>query len=156
VIAELLPQLLLLLGVGEVGGRVDALLARGGGAARDEEASALCLRPPATMWSSHLLTRTPAWGSGAGVGRLAHWSHPGGGTSSSGISTVVAWELPVRAGSCCTTTTASDRASAAAGSCCGAVAATSSRASAATVARHASAADVAGSATTTGVVSCTS
>jgi hypothetical protein len=44
VIAELLPQLLLLLGVGEVEGRlVDALLARGRGPAREEEASAPCL-----------------------------------------------------------------------------------------------------------------
>jgi hypothetical protein len=40
--------------------------------ARDEEASAPCLEPSATMWPSHLLTSAPAWGSGAGVGRLAH------------------------------------------------------------------------------------
>jgi hypothetical protein len=32
------------------------------------------------------------------VGKLAHWSHPGSGTSPSGISTTVAWELPARAG----------------------------------------------------------
>jgi hypothetical protein len=56
------------------------------------------------------------------VGRLAHWSHPGGGTSSSGISTAIAWELPARAGSCHASTTTSDRASVAAGSCCGATA----------------------------------
>jgi hypothetical protein len=50
VAAELLPQLLLLLGVGEVGRRrIDVLFARGRGAARDEEASAPCLGPTATM-----------------------------------------------------------------------------------------------------------
>jgi hypothetical protein len=32
------------------------------------------------------------------VGRLAHWFHPGGGTSSSRISTATARELPVGAG----------------------------------------------------------
>jgi hypothetical protein len=32
------------------------------------------------------------------VGRLAHWSHPGGGTSSSGISTAAARELPAGVG----------------------------------------------------------
>jgi hypothetical protein len=32
------------------------------------------------------------------VGRLAHWSHPGGGKSSSGISTTAARELPAGAG----------------------------------------------------------
>jgi hypothetical protein len=52
------------------------------------------------MWPSHRQTSAPAWGSGAGVGRLPHWSHPGGGVSSSGISTAVAWELPARAGPC--------------------------------------------------------
>jgi hypothetical protein len=82
VAAELLPQLLLLLGVGEVGGRragpllplpqAHRWVARSRGAARDEEASAPCLELPATMWPSHLLTSAPAWGSGAGVGRLAH------------------------------------------------------------------------------------
>jgi hypothetical protein len=40
----------------------------------------------------------PAWGSGADVGRLAHWSHPGGGTSSSSISIAAARELPTGAG----------------------------------------------------------
>jgi hypothetical protein len=69
-------------------------------AAWDEEASTPCLELPATMWSSHRLTSAPAWDSGAGVGRLPHWSHPGGGVSSSGISTAVASELPTRAGPC--------------------------------------------------------
>jgi hypothetical protein len=70
VAAQLLPQLLLLLGVGEEGGwHVDALLplpqvrcwtARIRGAARDEEASTPCLESPATMWPSHHLTSAPA------------------------------------------------------------------------------------------------
>jgi hypothetical protein len=157
VAAELLPQLLLLLGVGEVGGGGGAstrFSPKAGGSTRDEEASAPCLGPPATMWPSHLLTSTPAWGSGAGVGRLAHWSHLGGGTSSSGISTAVAWELPVRAGSCCTTTAASDRATAAAGSCCGATTAVSNCASAAAGAGRASVADVAGCAAAIGASGC--
>jgi hypothetical protein len=92
VITELLPQLLLLLGVDKVGGRlVNALLSRSKGPAQEDEASASCPRPPATMWPSHHLTSAPAWGSGAGMGRFTHWSHPGGGTSSSGISTAIAW-----------------------------------------------------------------
>jgi hypothetical protein len=70
VAAQLLPQLLLLLGVGEEGGwRVDMLLpcpgpAAGplepGAVAWDEEASTPCLEPPATMWPSHRLTSAPA------------------------------------------------------------------------------------------------
>jgi hypothetical protein len=70
VATQLLPQLLLLLGVGEQGGwRADALLppprvrcwtARARGAAWDEEVSTLCLEPPATMWPSHRLTSAPA------------------------------------------------------------------------------------------------
>jgi hypothetical protein len=73
VVAEFLPQLMLLLGVGEVGGGASTCSSPGaGGAAGDEEASASCLGPPATMWTSHLLTSAPAWGSRAGVGRLAH------------------------------------------------------------------------------------
>jgi hypothetical protein len=144
VITELLPQLLLLLGVDKVGGRlVDALLSRSRGPAREEEASAPCPRPPATMWSSHRLTSAPAWGSGAGMGRFTHWSHPGGGTSSSGISTAIAWELPARAGACSAPTTTSDLASVAAGSCCGVAAAASSRVSAAAGTKRLSTADAA-------------
>jgi hypothetical protein len=69
VAAQLLLQLLLLLGVGEEGGgHIDVLLllprprrwiAQPGGAAWDEEASAPCLEPPATMWPSHRLTSAP-------------------------------------------------------------------------------------------------
>jgi hypothetical protein len=35
-------------------------------------------------------TNTPATGSGAGAGRFSHWTHPGGGVSSSGMSTTAA------------------------------------------------------------------
>jgi hypothetical protein len=113
-------------------------------------------RPPATMWPSHRLTSAPAWGSGAGMGRFTNWSHPGGGTSSSGISTAIAWELPARAGSCSAPTTTSDHASVAAGSCCSATAAASSRVSAAAGAERLSTADAAGDATTTGAAGSTS
>jgi hypothetical protein len=70
VAVQLLPQLLLLLGIGEEGGwRIDVLLplprarrriARARGPAWDEEASAPCLEPPATMCPSHRLTSAPA------------------------------------------------------------------------------------------------
>jgi hypothetical protein len=70
VASQLLPQLLLFLGVGGEGGwHVDALLplpraryrtARARGATWDEEASTSRLEPPATMWSSHRLTSAPA------------------------------------------------------------------------------------------------
>jgi hypothetical protein len=76
------------------------------------------------------------------MGRLAHWSHPGGGTSSSRISTAIARELPARAGSC--------RASVAADSCCSTAVAASSCVSAAAGAGRLSTADAAGNATTTG------
>jgi hypothetical protein len=68
--AQLLPQLLLLLGVGEEGGwrinvlfplpRAHSWIARARGPAWDEEASTPCLEPPATMWPSHRLTSAPA------------------------------------------------------------------------------------------------
>jgi hypothetical protein len=35
---------------------------------------------------------------GAGAGKLTHWSQPGGGTSSSGISTTAAWLSSIGAG----------------------------------------------------------
>jgi hypothetical protein len=120
----------------------------------DEEASTPRLEPPATMWPSHRLTSGPAWGSGAGVGRLAHWSHTGGRTLSSGISTAVSWELPARAGSCRAST--SNHASVAAGYRCGTAASASSRVSAAAGAGRLSTADAAGNATTTGAAGCTS
>jgi hypothetical protein len=97
------PKLLLLLGVDEGGRLVDTLLAQARRAARDEEASTPRLEPPATMWTSHCVTSAPVWGSGAGMGRFTHWSHAGGGASSSRISTAIARELPARAGSCCVT-----------------------------------------------------
>jgi hypothetical protein len=39
---------------------------------------------------SSRITSTHAAGSGVGAGQLSHWPHPGGGASSSGISTTVA------------------------------------------------------------------
>jgi hypothetical protein len=40
--------------------------------AREDEASARCPQPPATMWPSRRLTRAPSWDSGESVGKLAH------------------------------------------------------------------------------------
>jgi hypothetical protein len=57
VIMELLPQLLLLLGVGEVGGASTRSSPEAGGPAWDAEASAPCLGLPATMRPSHLRPR---------------------------------------------------------------------------------------------------
>jgi hypothetical protein len=36
------------------------------------------------------ISSTPAAGSGAGASQFSHWPHPGGGASSSGISTTAA------------------------------------------------------------------
>jgi hypothetical protein len=94
--------------------------------------------------------RPSSWGSGEGMGKFTHWSHPGDGESSSGISTATARELPASAGSCCVPTTASNRASAAAVSRCGAAATAFGRVSAAAGAGWPSTADTAGNAATTG------
>jgi hypothetical protein len=64
VAAELSPQLLLHLGVGERGRVVSDPLHWAEWPAREDEASAPCPRPPATMWPSHRLTRAPSWDSG--------------------------------------------------------------------------------------------
>jgi hypothetical protein len=45
---------------------------------------------PSVAPPSPLTTSAPVGGSGASAGRLTHWSQPGGGTSSSGISTTAA------------------------------------------------------------------
>jgi hypothetical protein len=58
-----------------------------GRVARDDEASTPHAGRPDITQPSSLIMSTPTGGSGAGAGGLAHWSHPGGGTSSSGIST---------------------------------------------------------------------
>jgi hypothetical protein len=72
-VTELLPQLLLLLSVSEGGRTVDAPPLEAERPAREEEASAPCPRPPATMWPAHRLTSAPSsWGSGDDVGKLAH------------------------------------------------------------------------------------
>jgi hypothetical protein len=62
-----------------------------GRTARDDEASAPSARRPDITRASSLTTSAPTGGSGAGAGRLPHWSHPGGGVSSSGTSTTAAW-----------------------------------------------------------------
>jgi hypothetical protein len=68
-----------------------AMPSKVGRAARDNEAPA----PPAGRSDitrpSSLTTSAPTGGSGAGAGRLPHWSHPGGGVSSSGTFTTAAW-----------------------------------------------------------------
>jgi hypothetical protein len=61
VITELLPQLLLLLGVVEEGGGSSTRSSpEAGGPAREEEASAPRLEPPATIWPYLHLTSSPA------------------------------------------------------------------------------------------------
>jgi hypothetical protein len=62
----------------------------GGGAVCDDEGSALCVGCRAIMQSSSRITSTPAVGSGVGADQFSHWPHPGGGASSSGISTTAA------------------------------------------------------------------
>jgi hypothetical protein len=64
------------------------------------------------------------------VGKLTHWSHPGGGEPSSGISTTTAREPPARAGPCCDSVDASARTSVAASSTRGAAVTASGRVSA--------------------------
>jgi hypothetical protein len=61
-------------------------------------ASAACVGRPDITQPSSLITSTPTGGSGASAGRYSHWPHPGGGASSSGISTTVAWLPPAGAG----------------------------------------------------------
>jgi hypothetical protein len=58
-----------------------------GRAARDDEGSAPCVGCRGITQPSSRITSTPAAGSGADAGQFSHWSHPGGGASSSGIST---------------------------------------------------------------------
>jgi hypothetical protein len=71
------------------------------------------------------ITNTPAAGSGAGVGQFSHWPHPGGGASSTGISTTAARSPAVRAGTGdanVSAVAATVAAAADAASCCGPVA----------------------------------
>jgi hypothetical protein len=96
-VSKLLPQRLLGLGLVEVGrqrtGRLPLRSRRAtvvfetGRPARDDEASASCVSHRGITQPSSRITSTPAAGSGAGAGQLSHWPHPGGGTSSLGIST---------------------------------------------------------------------
>jgi hypothetical protein len=94
---EFLPQRPLSLGISEVGRRrVDTfplLLGVHRGAVRSwkdrarRRGSAPSAGRPDITQSSSLITSTPTRGSGAGAGTHPHWSHPGGGVSSSGTST---------------------------------------------------------------------
>jgi hypothetical protein len=95
-VPKLLPERLLGLGLVEVGWQRAGLLrlplcvtvpSGAGGPARDDEASALCVGCRGNMQPSSRITNTPITGSGAGAGQFSHWPHPGGGASSSGIST---------------------------------------------------------------------
>jgi hypothetical protein len=96
-VSKLLPQRLLGLGLVEVGrqrtGRLPLRSRRAtvvfetGRPARDDEASAPCVSHRGITQPSSRITSTPAAGSGAGASQLSHWPHPGGGTSSLGIST---------------------------------------------------------------------
>jgi hypothetical protein len=100
VVAKLLPQLLLGLSLGKVGRRCAGTLPlllwmragppEAGRVARDEKASSPSAGHPGAAPPSSLTTSAPVGGSRAGAGRLTHWSQPGGGTSSSGISTTAA------------------------------------------------------------------
>jgi hypothetical protein len=95
-----LPQHLLGLGLAEMGRRRARALPlllqarhggiRGGEVARDDEASAPCIGRRGITQLSSCITSTPTAGSGAGAGQLSHWPHPGGGASSSGISSTAA------------------------------------------------------------------
>jgi hypothetical protein len=100
-VAEFLPQHLLSLGVSEVGRRlVDAfpLLLRahrdairswkGGTRRRGLDTVRRAPRHHAAAVPHH---EHPHRGSGAGAGRLPHWSHPGSGVSSFGTSTTATW-----------------------------------------------------------------
>jgi hypothetical protein len=149
-VAELSPQLLLLLGVGEGGRIVNAPLSRGGAAGagiRDLDTVPSASRHHVDVPPPH---KSPLLGLGEGVGKLTHWSHPGGGESSSGISTTTAREPPAGAGP----RYASTRASVAASSRRNAAAAASGRVSAVAGAGWPSTTDAAGGAscatTTTG------
>jgi hypothetical protein len=69
-----------------------------GRAARDDDAPAPSAGHPSATPPSSLTMSAPAEASGADAGRLTHWSQPGGGTSSSGISTTAAWLSSIGAG----------------------------------------------------------
>jgi hypothetical protein len=100
IVSKLLPQRLLGLGLVKMSRRragVLLLLLRvrhgdiwGGRPARDDEVSVSCIGCRGITQPSSRITSTPAAGSGAGAGEFSYWPHPGGGASSSGISTTAA------------------------------------------------------------------
>jgi hypothetical protein len=112
---ELSPQLLLPLGVGERGRVASDPLYLGGVAGAGTRGLGAVPSAPfhhVAVASPH---EAPSWHSGESVGMLAHWSHPGGGESSSGISTTTAREPLAGAGPCVASAGASTCASVAAG-----------------------------------------
>jgi hypothetical protein len=58
-----------------------------GRAARDDEALAPCVGCRGITQPSSRISSNPTVGLGVGAGQFSHWPHPGGGASSSGIST---------------------------------------------------------------------
>jgi hypothetical protein len=72
VAAELSPQLLLPLRVGECGRIVSDPLHLGGVAGAGRRGLGAVPSPPATMWTSRRLTRAPSWASEESVGKLTH------------------------------------------------------------------------------------
>jgi hypothetical protein len=72
VAAELSPQLQLAWASVNTGGSSGTPSTWAEWPTREDEASAPCPRPPATMWPLRRLTRAPSWDSGESVGKLAH------------------------------------------------------------------------------------
>jgi hypothetical protein len=109
---ELSPELLLSLGVSERGGIASGPLYLGGVAGAGGRGLGAVSSVPlhhVTLAPPH---EGPSWGSGERVGKLAHWSHSGGGESSSRTSTTSAREPPVGADPSAASTCASTAAGA--------------------------------------------
>jgi hypothetical protein len=115
VATELSPELLLPLGVGERGRVASEPLYLGGVAGTGRRGLGTVPSAPCHHVALTSPQEGPSWDSGESVGKLAHWSHPGGGESSSGISTTTAREPPAGAGPCVAFVDASARAFIAAG-----------------------------------------
>jgi hypothetical protein len=114
-VAELPPQLLLPLGVGERGQVTSDPLYLGGVAGAGRRGLGTVPSAPYHHVALAQPHEGPLLGLWGRCGKLVHWSHPGGGESSSGISTTTAREPPAGAGPCVAPVDASARASVAAG-----------------------------------------
>jgi hypothetical protein len=106
---ELSPELLLPLGVGERGRVASDPLHLGGVAGAGRRGLGAVPSAPCHHVALASPHEGPLLGLWESVGTLAHWSHPGGGESSSGISTTTARELPAGAGPCVASAGASTR-----------------------------------------------